>query len=140
MLAARRAHDLGALLQLPPAEELNLATAVWELARRATPRGNIELAVDDEDSPQAIIIAVAGVPHSDLDLDALRHLVSRIDSRDIDGAALVQLTAMVDTAALVDTDMRIPPDGLNLVLASLARYDTEPRSFLWSDELPPFLR
>src|ERR1700742_3394747 len=45
LLTRRRARDLAAILQFSPAEQIGLWTAVWEGARPAVPKGEVELAV-----------------------------------------------------------------------------------------------
>src|SRR3954451_15751479 len=47
LLTRRRARDLAALLQFSPAEQIGLSAAVWEVARLAEPKGEVELAVVD---------------------------------------------------------------------------------------------
>src|SRR4051794_6369565 len=102
LLTRRRARDLAALLQFTPAEQIGLSTAVWEVARLAERRGAVELAVVEAPPSVAVSITVSGVPRSALtvtadgprlDLDALRRLVDRVDARDVNGAAGLQLLA-----------------------------------------------
>jgi signal transduction histidine kinase len=128
LLTRRRARDLAALLQFTPAEQIGLSTAVWEVARLAEPRGEVELAVVETPPSVAVRITVSGVPRSvltvtadgpRLDLDALARLVDRVDARDVNGAATVQLSAAAGPDAWVPG-----VDELELVLASLTRHDT----------------
>src|ERR671928_579755 len=128
LLTRRRARDLAALLQLTPAEQIGLSTAVWEVARLAERRGKVELAVVETPPSVAVSITVSGVPRSALmvtaegprlDLEALRRLVDRVDARDVNGAAVVQLMASAGPDAWVPG-----VDELELVLASLTRHDT----------------
>jgi signal transduction histidine kinase len=128
LLTRRRARDLAALLQFTPAEQIGLSTAVWEVARLAESRGNVELAVVEAPPSVAVRITVSGVPRSALtvaadgprlDLDALRRLVDRVEARDVNGAAVVQLMASAGPDAWVPG-----VDELELVLASLTRHDT----------------
>jgi signal transduction histidine kinase len=128
LLTRRRARDLAALLQFTPAEQIGLSTAVWEVARLAERRGQVELAVVETPPSVAVRITVSGVPRSALmvtadgprlDLEALRRLVDRVDARDVNGAAVVQLTASAGPDAWVPG-----VDELELVLASLTRHDT----------------
>ncbi len=128
LLTRRRARDLAALLQFTPAEQIGLSTAVWEVARLAEPRGKVELAVLETPPSVAVSITVSGVPRSALlvtadgprlDLEALRRLVDRVDARDVNGVAVVQLTASAGPDAWVPG-----VDELELVLASLTRHDT----------------
>src|ERR671928_164673 len=102
LLTRRRARDLAALLQLSPAEQIGLSTAVWEVARLAQERGEVELAVVEAPPSVAVRVTVSGVPHSvltvaadgpRLDLDALGRLVDRVEARDVNGAAVVRLSA-----------------------------------------------
>src|SRR5919108_3825933 len=62
LLTRRRARDLAALLQFTPAEQIGLSTAVWEVARLAERRGEVELAVVEEAPSVAVRITVSGVP------------------------------------------------------------------------------
>src|SRR3954452_13680725 len=128
LLTRRRARDLAALLQFTPAEQIGLSTAVWEVARLAERRGAVELAVVEAPPSVAVGIPGSGGPRSALpvtaegprlDLDALRRLVDRVDARDVNGAAVVQLMASAGPDAWVPG-----VDELELVLASLARHDT----------------
>jgi signal transduction histidine kinase len=128
LLTRRRARDLAALLQFTPAEQIGLSTAVWEVARLAEPRGQVELAVVEHSSSVAVRITVSGMPRSvltvtpdgpRLDLDALRRLVDRVEARDADGGAVVELSAAAGPDAWVPG-----VDELELVLASLTRHDT----------------
>jgi signal transduction histidine kinase len=128
LLTRRRARDLAALLQFTPAEQIGLSTAVWEVARLAEPHGQVELAVVETPPSVAVSITVSGVPRSALlvtadgprlDLEALRRLVDRVDARDVNGAAVVQLMASAGPDAWVPG-----VDELELVLASLTRHDT----------------
>jgi signal transduction histidine kinase len=128
LLTRRRARDLAALLQFTPAEQIGLSTAVWEVARLAEPRGEVELAVVETPPSVAVSITVSGVPRSALvvtadgprlNLEALRRLVDRVDARDVNGAAVVQLIASAGPDAWVPG-----VDELELVLASLTRHDT----------------
>jgi signal transduction histidine kinase len=128
LLTRRRARDLAALLQLTPAEQIGLSTAVWEVARLAERSGEVELAVVEAPPSVAVRITVSGVPHSALtvtadgprlDLDALRRLVDRVEARDVNGAAVVRLVAAAGPDAWVPG-----VDELELVLASLTRHDT----------------
>src|SRR5919197_3418364 len=128
LLTRRRARDLAALLHFTPAEQIGLSTAVWEVARLAEPRGEVELAVVEAPPSVAVRITVSGVPHSvltvtadgpRLDLDALGRLVDRVDARDVNGAAVVRLSAAAGPDAWVPG-----VDELELVLASLTRHDT----------------
>src|SRR5919107_2086172 len=129
LLTRRRARDLAALLQFTPAEQIGLSTAVWEVARLAEPRGEVELAVVETPPSVAVRITVSGVPRSvltvtadgpRLDLDALGRLVDRVDARDVNGAAVVRLSAAAGPDAWVPG-----VDELELVLASLTRHDTD---------------
>jgi signal transduction histidine kinase len=129
LLTRRRARDLAALLQFTPAEQIGLSTAVWEVARLAERRGKVELAVVETPPSVAVTITVSGVPRSALtftadgprlDLEALRRLVDRVEARDVNGAAVVQLTASAGPDAWVPG-----VDELELVLASLTRHDAE---------------
>jgi signal transduction histidine kinase len=128
LLTRRRARDLAALLQFTPAEQIGLSTAVWEVARLAEPRGQVELAVVETPPSVAVSITVSGLPRAAptvtadgprLDLDALRRLVDRVEARDVNGAAVVQLMASAGPDAWVPG-----VDELELVLASLTRHDT----------------
>jgi signal transduction histidine kinase len=128
LLTRRRARDLAALLQFTPAEQIGLSTAVWEVARLAERRGKVELAVVETPPSVAVSITVSGVPRSALtvtadgprlDLHALRRLVDHVDARDVNGVAVVQLTASAGPDAWVPG-----VDELELVLASLTRHDT----------------
>jgi signal transduction histidine kinase len=128
LLTRRRARDLAALLQFTPAEQIGLSTAVWEVARLAERRGEVELAIVDAPPSVAVSITVSGVPRSAitvtadgprLDLDALRRLVDRVDARDVNGVAVVRLVASAGPDAWVPG-----VDELELVLASLTRHDT----------------
>src|SRR3954465_5954216 len=128
LLTRRRARDLAALLQFTPAEQIGLSTAVWEVARLAERRGEVELAVVEEAPSVAVRITVSGVPRSvltvaaegpRLDLDALGRLVDRVEARDLTGNAEVRLSASAGPDAWVPG-----VDELELVLASLTRHDT----------------
>jgi signal transduction histidine kinase len=128
LLTRRRARDLAALLQFTPAEQIGLSTAVWEVARLAAAEGEVELAVIEAPPSVAVRITVSGVPRSvltvtaegpRLDLAALRRLVDRVEARDVNGAAVVRLVAAAGPDAWVPG-----VDELELVLASLTRYDT----------------
>src|SRR3954469_9985242 len=128
LLTRRRARDLAALLQFTPAEQIGLCPPVWEDARLAERRGAVELAVVEAPPSVAVSITVSGVPRSALtvtadgprlDLDALRRLVDRVEARDVNGAAVVQLMASAGPDAWVPG-----VDELELVLASLTRHDT----------------
>jgi signal transduction histidine kinase len=128
LLTRRRARDLAALLQFTPAEQIGLSTAVWEVARLAERRGEVELAVVETPPSVAVSITVSGVPQSALtvtaegprlNLDALRRLVDRVEARDVNGAAVVRLVASAGPDAWVPG-----VDELELVLASLTRHDT----------------
>jgi signal transduction histidine kinase len=128
LLTRRRARDLAALLQFSPAEQIGLSTAVWEVARLAERRGEVELAVVEAPPSVAVRITVSGVPGSvlgassdgpQLNLEALGRLVDRVDARDVDGAAEVRLSAAAGPDAWVPG-----VDELELVLASLTRHDT----------------
>ncbi|MEA2381191.1 MAG: hypothetical protein QOH72_1162 [Solirubrobacteraceae bacterium] len=128
LLTRRRARDLAALLQFTPAEQIGLSTAVWEVARLAERRGEVELAVVEAPPSVAVTITVSGVPRSALtvtadgprlDLDALRRLVDHVEARDVNGAAVVRLVASAGPDAWVPG-----VDELELVLASLTRHDT----------------
>jgi signal transduction histidine kinase len=128
LLTRRRARDLAALLQFTPAEQIGLSTAVWEVARLAEPNGAVELAVVETPSSVAVRITVSGVPRSmltvtadgpRLDLDALGRLVDRVEARDVNGAATVELSAAAGPDAWVPG-----VDEVELVLASLTRHDT----------------
>jgi signal transduction histidine kinase len=129
LLTRRRARDLAALLQFTPAEQIGLSTAVWEVARLAERRGTVELAVVEAPPSVAVSITVFGVPRSALtvtadgprlDLEALRRLVDRVEARDVNGVATVQLMASAGPDAWVPG-----VDELELVLSSLTRYDTD---------------
>jgi signal transduction histidine kinase len=128
LLTRRRTRDLAALLQFKPAEQIGLSTAVWEVARLAESRGQVEFAVVETPVSVAVSITVSGVPRSALtvtadgprlDLDALRRLVDRVEARDVNGAAVVRLVASAGPDAWVPG-----VDELELVLASLTRHDT----------------
>src|SRR3954454_21088333 len=128
LLTRRRARDLAALLQFTPAEQIGLSTAVWEVARLAERRGNVELAVVEAPPSVAVSITVSGVPRSALtvtadgprlNLEALRRLVDRVEASDVNGAAVVRLVASAGPDAWVPG-----VDELELVLASLTRHDT----------------
>jgi signal transduction histidine kinase len=128
LLTRRRARDLAALLQFSPAEQIGLSAAVWEVARLAEPKGEVELAVVDAPPSVAVRITVSGVPRSvltvtadgpRLDLNALGRLVDRVDARDVNGSAVVRLSADAGPDAWVPG-----VDELELVLASLTRHDT----------------
>jgi signal transduction histidine kinase len=128
LLTRRRARDLAALLQFSPAEQIGLSTAVWEVARLAERRGEVELAVVEMPPSVAVRITVSGVPPSvlngssegpQLNLDALGRLVDRVDARDCNGAAEVELSAAAGPDAWVPG-----VNELELVLASLTRHDT----------------
>jgi signal transduction histidine kinase len=128
LLTRRRARDLAALLQFTPAEQIGLSTAVWEVARLAERRGEVELAVVETPESVAVSITVSGVPRSALtvnadgprlNLDALRRLVDRVEARDVNGAAVVRLVASAGPDAWVPG-----VDELELVLSRLTRYDT----------------
>src|SRR4051794_10526678 len=128
LLTRRRARDLAALLQFTPAEQIGLSTAVWEVARLAERRGEVELAVVEAPPSVAVRITVSGVPRSvltvtadgpRLDLDAIGRLVDRVDARDVNGSAVVRLSADAGPDAWVPG-----VDELELVLASLTRHDT----------------
>src|SRR4051794_11822075 len=128
LLTRRRARDLAALLQFTPAEQIGLSTAVWEVARLAERRGEVELAVVEAPPSVAVRITVSGVPRSvltvtadgpRLDLNALGRLVDRVDARDVNGSAVVRLSADAGPDAWVPG-----VDELELVLASLTRHDT----------------
>src|SRR3954449_5861948 len=110
LLTRRRARDLAALLQFTPAEQIGLSTAVWEVARLAERRGNVELAVVETPPSVAVSITVSGVPHSalranaegpSLDLDALRRLVDPAETCALTGPAAVQLMASAGPDAWV---------------------------------------
>ena len=127
LLTRRRARDLAALLQFTPAEQIGLSTAVWEVARLAEPGGRVELAVVDEPPSVVVRITVSGVPRSvvtvtadgpPLDLDALGRLVDRVEARDVNGKAVVRLSAAAGPDAWVPGT-----DEVELVLASLTRHD-----------------
>jgi signal transduction histidine kinase len=129
LLTRRRARDLAALLQFTPAEQIGLSTAVWEVARLAQRRGRVELAVVEAPPSVAVSITVSGVPRSALtvtadgprlDLEALRRLVDRVEARDVNGVATVQLMASAGPDAWVPG-----VDELELVLSSLTRHDTD---------------
>lgn len=129
LLTRRRARDLAALLQFTPAEQIGLSTAVWEVARLAEPGGKVELAVVDAPPSVAVRITVSGVPRSvvtvtadgpPLDLDALGRLVDRVEARDVNGTAVIRLSAAAGPDAWVPGI-----DELELVLASLTRHDTD---------------
>src|SRR5919112_1837318 len=128
LLTRRRARDLAALLQFTPAEQIGLSTAVWEVARLAERRGEVELAVVEAPPSVAVRITVSGMPHSvftlsgdgpHLNLDALRRLVDRVDAGERNGTAVVRLSAAAGPDAWVPG-----VDELELVLASLTRHDT----------------
>jgi signal transduction histidine kinase len=128
LLTRRRARDLAALLQFTPAEQIGLSTAAWEVARLAEERGEVELAIVEAPPSVAVRITVSGVPHSvltvaadgpRLDLDALRRLVDDVDASDVNGTAVVRLSAAAGPDAWVPG-----VDELELVLASLTRHDT----------------
>jgi signal transduction histidine kinase len=128
LLTRRRARDLAALLQFTPAEQIGLSTAVWEVARLAEPRGHVELAVVETPPSVAVRITVSGVPRSvltvsadgpRLDLEALGRLVDRVEASDVNGGAVVRLSAAAGPDAWVPG-----VDELELVLASLTRHDT----------------
>jgi signal transduction histidine kinase len=128
LLTRRRARDLAALLQFSPAEQIGLSAAVWEVARLAEPKGEVELAVVDAPPSVAVRITVSGVPRSvltvtadgpRLDLDAIGRLVDRVDASDVNGNAVVCLSADAGPDAWVPG-----VDELELVLASLTRHDT----------------
>ena len=127
LLARRRARDLAALLQFTPAEQIGLSTAVWEVVRLAERQGEVELAVVEAPPSVAARVTVSGVPRSalrggdapGLDLDALQRLVDRVEARDVNGRAVVRLSAAAGPDAWVPG-----VDELGLVLASLTRYDT----------------
>jgi hypothetical protein len=128
LLTRRRARDLAALLQFTPAEQIGLSTAVWEVARMAERRGEVELSVVEMPPSVAVRITVSGVPYSvlngsgdgpQLNLDALGRLVDRVDARDRNGSAVVSLSAAAGPDAWVPG-----VDELELVLASLTRHDT----------------
>jgi signal transduction histidine kinase len=127
LLTRRRARDLAALLQFTPAEQIGLSTAVWEVARLAEPGGRVELAVVDEPPSVVVRITVSGVPRSvvtvtadgpPLDLEALGRLVDRVEARDVNGKAVVRLSAAAGPDAWVPGT-----DEVELVLASLTRHD-----------------
>src|SRR3954465_8624798 len=126
LLTRRRARGLAALLQFTPAEQIGLSTAVWEVARLAERRGEVELAVVEEAPSVAVRITAAGVPLSvrpvaaegpRLDLDALGRLVDRVEARDVNGNAEVRLSASAGPDAWVPG-----VDELALVLAPLTRH------------------
>src|SRR4051812_15099499 len=128
LLTRRRARDLAALLQFTPAEQIGLSTAVWEVARLAEPRGQVELAVVETPPSVAVRITVSGVPRSvltvsaegpRLDLEALGRLVDRVEAREVNSGAVVRLSAAAGPDAWVPG-----VDELELVLASLTRHDT----------------
>src|SRR4051812_13830687 len=128
LLTRRPARDPAALLQFTPAAQIGLSTAVWEVARLAERRGEVELAVIETPPSVAVSITVSGVPRSALtvtaegprlDLEALRRLVDRVDARDVNGAAVVELSAAAGPDAWVPG-----VDEVELVLASLTRHDT----------------
>ncbi|HEX2105683.1 MAG TPA: sensor histidine kinase [Solirubrobacteraceae bacterium] len=128
LVTRRRARDLAALLQFTPAEQIGLSTAVWEVARLAERRGEVELAVVEAPPSVAVRITVSGLPYSvlqvsgdgpQLNLDALRRLVDRVDTSDGNGSAVVRLSAAAGPDAWVPG-----VDELELVLASLTRHDT----------------
>jgi signal transduction histidine kinase len=128
LLTRRRTRDLAALLQFSPAEQIGLSTAVWEVARLAEHDGHVELAVVDAPPSVAVRITISGVPRTALtvtaqgprlDLDALRRLVDRVESRDVNGAAVVRLVAAAGP------DAWLPGvDELELVLERLTLHDT----------------
>jgi signal transduction histidine kinase len=128
LLTRRRARDLAALLQFSPAEQIGLSTAVWEVARMAERRGEVELAVVEAPPSVAVRITVSGVPGSvltvagggpQLNLDALARLVDHVDASERNGSAVVRLSAAAGPDAWVPG-----VDELELVLASLTRHDT----------------
>jgi signal transduction histidine kinase len=128
LLTRRRARDLAALLQFTPAEQIGLSTAVWEVARMAERRGEVELSVVEMPPSVAVRITVSAAPYSvlngsgdgpQLNLDALGRLVDRVDARDRNGSAVVSLSAAAGPDAWVPG-----VDELELVLASLTRHDT----------------
>jgi signal transduction histidine kinase len=128
LLTRRRARDLAALLQFTPAEQIGLSTAVWEVARMAERRGEVELAIVESPPSVAVRITVSGVPRSalaisadgpHLDLNGLGRLVDQVETRDANGAAVVRLSAAAGPDAWVPG-----VDELELVLASLTRHDT----------------
>ena len=128
LLTRRRARDLAALLQLTPAEQIGLSTAVWEVARLAERNGHVELAVVDAPPSVAARITISGVPRSvltvtadgpRLDLEALRRLVDRVEARDVNGAAVVRLVATAGPDAWVPGFQE-----LGLVLERLTLHDT----------------
>src|SRR3954453_13455094 len=110
LLTRRRARDLAALLQFTPAEQIGLSTAVWEVARLAERRGEVELAVVEAPPSVAVRITVSGVPRAGLrgssagphlNIEALRRLVDRVDAEDRNGAAEVRLSAAAGPDAWV---------------------------------------
>jgi signal transduction histidine kinase len=128
LLTRRRARDLAALLQFSPEEQIGLSTAVWEVARLAEQRGEAELAVVEAPPSIAVRVTVSGVPPSvlgvrsdgpHLNLEALRRLVDGVETQDVDGNAIVRLSAAAGPDAWVPG-----VDELELVLRSLTRYDT----------------
>src|SRR5919199_1385056 len=128
LLTRRGARDLAALLQLTPAEQIGLSTAVWEVARLAERNGHVELAVVDAPPSVAARITISGVPRSvltvtadgpRLDLEALRRLVDRVEARDVNGAAVVRLVATAGPDAWVPGFQE-----LGLVLERLTLHDT----------------
>src|SRR3954447_22676326 len=128
LLTRRRTHDLAALLQFTPAEQIGLSTAVWEVARGVERRGEVDLAVVEPRPSVAVSITVSGVPRSALmvtadgprlNLEALRRLVHRVDARVVNGAAVAMRIASAGPGAWVRG-----VDELELVLASLTRHDT----------------
>jgi hypothetical protein len=125
-IARRRARDLAALLQLPPRAQIAVSKAVWQVARHVERRGRVEFAVEAQPSAAAVLTVwgVSGValPISGdaprLDLDTVRPLVDRVDARDVDGAVVVQLVALVAPEAWMPNT-----DDLRIVLESLTRDD-----------------
>src|SRR3954453_22878192 len=128
LLTRRRTRDLAALLQFTPAEQIGLSTAVWEVARLAERRGQVEFAVLETPPSVAVSITVSGVPRAALtvtaegprlDLEALRRLVDRVEARDVNGAAVVRLLAPAGPDAWLPGVAE-----LELVLERLTLHDT----------------
>jgi hypothetical protein len=119
------AGDLAALLQLAPEQQISLATAVWQVARCAAGlRGELESAVVDAPPSAAVRVTVSGVPAARLgaapadrlDLDALRRLVDRLESSEVDEYATLRLSAQADPDAWVPD-----PDELEWALRRMTR-------------------
>jgi signal transduction histidine kinase len=127
LLTRRRARDLAGLLQFTPEEQIALSTAVWEVARLAEGRGEVELAVVESAPTVAVQVTVTGLPAAvlapagagpRLDVQALRRLVGVVETEDRDDGTVVCLNASASS------DSWVPGvDDLELVLRSLTRHD-----------------